>query len=121
MDIKFVCFNNLYEKCHVIQFRVYKFVLIYNCQTKQNKTLSEKKGLPLEPRYVGMCTFSTKRFETQIHLNSFLYQKPQDNQPENETYMNSVSCHIVKPFLLRGYADMHIKFKVHLVTGKRNE
>jgi hypothetical protein len=26
-----------------------------------------KKGSPLEPRYTGMCTFSTKTFETLTH------------------------------------------------------
>jgi hypothetical protein len=43
-----------------------EFVLIYDLQTQQKKLMSSrKKGLPLEPRNVGMRTFSTKIFETR--------------------------------------------------------
>jgi hypothetical protein len=45
---------------------VYKLVLIYNRQTQQ-KNLFQKKGFPLEPRYAGMCTFSTKKIEPLTH------------------------------------------------------
>jgi hypothetical protein len=48
-----------------------------------------KKGFPLEPRYVGMCTFSTKTFETRAVgfetwacTVSFLYQNHQDTIQE---------------------------------------
>jgi hypothetical protein len=42
---------------------IYIFVLIYNWQSKWKKLVSQKKGFPLEPRFVGMCTFSTQKFE----------------------------------------------------------
>jgi hypothetical protein len=45
---------------------------------------------------VAPALFTTKRFETQNHTILFLYQKPQDNHPEKDTYMNSVPCHILK-------------------------
>ncbi len=32
---------------------------------RRKKLLSIKKGLPLEPRYVGICKFTTKIFQTQ--------------------------------------------------------
>jgi hypothetical protein len=38
---------------------IYEFVLIYDWQTLFQSF--EKKGFPLEPRYAGMCTFSTKK------------------------------------------------------------
>ncbi len=33
---------------------------------KTKKVLSKKKGLPLAPRYAGMCTFSTKYLRHQL-------------------------------------------------------
>jgi hypothetical protein len=36
--------------------------------------MSEKKGLPLELGYMGMCTFSTKTFKTGARTISFLYE-----------------------------------------------
>ncbi len=53
----------------------------------------QKKGFTLEPRYVGMCTFSTKKFETRAHTILFLYQHHQDNHPRMETYLNPFPCH----------------------------
>ncbi len=38
----------------------YKFILIYDWQTKQKIFKVQKKGFPLQPMYTGMCTFSTK-------------------------------------------------------------
>jgi hypothetical protein len=32
--------------------------------TERKKPLSIKKGLPLEPRYAGICKFTTKIFQT---------------------------------------------------------
>jgi hypothetical protein len=81
--IRFLWFH-MYE--FVLQIRIYEFVLIYNLQTRQKKLLrAKKKGFPLEPRYAGMCTFSTKNvethavwFETWACTISCLYQNHQD-------------------------------------------
>ncbi len=34
---------------------------------KPKKILVQKKGFLFEPRYAGMCTFSTKKIETWAH------------------------------------------------------
>ncbi len=51
---------NLYDK--LIQIRT-------NLQSADTtkKTEFQKKGFPLEPRYTGMCTISTKNFEILMH------------------------------------------------------
>jgi hypothetical protein len=54
-------------RVHLIQISVYKLVLIYDWQTQQKNLEFQKKGFPLEPRYAGMCMFSTKKFETLMH------------------------------------------------------
>ena len=63
---KFVCFQ-LYEfnttNSYVTnqkKIAIEKTVLAY----RKKKTLSIKKGLPLEPRYAGICKFTTKIFQT---------------------------------------------------------
>ncbi len=33
-------------------------------RTESKKLLSPRKGSPLEPRYVGICTIGTKKFQT---------------------------------------------------------
>jgi hypothetical protein len=45
----------------IVQISIYKFVLIYDWQTHQKNFKFQKKGFPFEPRYAGMCTFSTKK------------------------------------------------------------
>jgi hypothetical protein len=60
---------------------IYKFVLIYDQEIKPRKIPSPKKGTPHEPRYAGMCMFSTKKIETGAGTISFLYQNAQDNHP----------------------------------------
>jgi hypothetical protein len=69
----------------IIQISIYKFVFIYDPQTQQKNLEFQKKDFPLEPRYAGMCMFSTKTFETRaIQFESracsflFLYQNHQD-------------------------------------------
>jgi hypothetical protein len=44
----------------MIEISIYEFVLLYNRQITK-KTEFQKKGFPLEPRYAGMCMFSTKK------------------------------------------------------------
>jgi hypothetical protein len=53
--------------------------------TMKETWVFQKEGFPLEPRYAGMCKFSTKnfetravQFETRACMISFLYQNHQD-------------------------------------------
>jgi hypothetical protein len=64
----------------------------------------QKKGFPLEPRYAGMCTFSTKTFETLTHAiwdtgmyNFIFLPEPSGHHPRFKTYMNPFPCHIANP------------------------
>ncbi len=70
---KFVCFQ-LYEfnttnsyvtnqKKLAIE-KTYEFVWNSACIQKEKISKYKKKGLPLEPRYAGICTFTNKIFQT---------------------------------------------------------
>ncbi len=84
----------------------------------------QKKGFPLELRYAGMCTFSTKRFETRaIQFETqactilFLYQYHQDNHLRIKTYTNPFPCHS-QP--LRKYTNKKmVILHVYLLIGAK--
>ncbi len=84
----------------IIQIKTFKFVLIYNQQTHQKNLKFQKKGSPLEPRYAGMCAFSTKKLRHwQIwDSGSFNLDFVPGHHPRFETYTNPFPCHIVNPF-----------------------
>ncbi len=67
--------------------------------TKKNFEF-QKKCLPIEPRYAGMCMFSTKKLRhwcMQLKASAcmvlFLYQNPSGHNPRFETYTNPFPFH----------------------------
>ncbi len=54
-----------------------------------------KKGSPLEPRYVGICTIGPKIFQTHTQKGgwyNFSYIKHPENNPENEIVRIHSQC-----------------------------
>ncbi len=111
--------------CLFVLICMYKFIHYDACiqvcinvwLADKQKNFVWKKGTPLEPRHTGMCTFGTKRYETWNRMISFLYQKLQDSHSENETYTNSVPCHIQTLCFVKklgtGFAGEEVSVSLH--------
>ncbi len=87
---KLMCVNSYYKL-------VYELVLIYDRRHTKKPKLKKRVSL-LEPRYTGMCTFSTKKlrrwctqFETSAHTISFVYQNHQDTPSKILDLYKSIS------------------------------
>jgi hypothetical protein len=80
-------YTNLYVHFCILQICVYKFVLIYDWQTKQKKTSkSEKRDSPLIPGTRECLRLVPQKFQTRARSILFLYQKPQCRAHGNNLY-----------------------------------
>jgi hypothetical protein len=63
--------------------------------TEREKLRNIKKGLPFEPRYVGICTFTTKIFQTPTKksgLYNFLYEDNPNKHLKKEIVQIYLLC-----------------------------
>jgi hypothetical protein len=77
--------------------KTYKFIQNSACIQKE-KTLSIKKGLPIEPRYAGICKFTTKIFQTPTQKGGwydFFYIKISKKKSEKRDPKNPFIVHLV--------------------------
>jgi hypothetical protein len=102
---KFVCFQlykfnttNLYvttpKKLAIEKTKNIQICMKQRLHTERKKLSSIKKGLPLEPRYAGICKFTTKIFQTPTPKGGykFLY-KDNKKTSEKKDPMNPLAVH----------------------------
>ena len=64
--------------------------------------MDKKKGLPLEPRYAGICKFTTKIFQTPTQKGGSyenIYIKIMKKPSEKRDPTNPFAVHLVNPLL----------------------
>ncbi len=89
--------QNAWQKKIAIE-KTYEFV--WNSVSIQEEEKVKKRGLPPEPRYAGICKFTTKIFQPPTPKGdriNFLYK---DNQKPSEKRdpTNPFAVHLVNPF-----------------------
>jgi hypothetical protein len=70
--------------------------------TERKKVRDKKKEIPLEPRYAGICKFTTKIFQTPTPIGGFLrifYIKITKKPSEKRDPTNPFAVHLVNPFI----------------------
>ena len=56
----YMFYTNSYKRTCIIPIRLYELVYLRFVDKNKKTAKSKKRGLPLDPRYVGICTFITK-------------------------------------------------------------
>jgi hypothetical protein len=69
--------------------------------TERTNSKYKNKGLPFEPRYAGICKFTTKIFQTPTQKGGsydFFYIKITKKTSEKRDPTNPFAVHLVNPF-----------------------
>jgi hypothetical protein len=104
---------DLYVKYVFLWFHMYGLIIKICIQICTNLWLADKKksyefqkkGFPVEPRYAGICTFSTKIIETLMHaiwdtgLYDFVFVPEPSGHPVRDLRLIRIHFHaIANPF-----------------------
>ncbi len=84
------------------------------CMTRhlhtERKNWRIKKGIPLEPRYAGICKFTTKIFQTPTQKGGLYKILYKDNQKPSEKRdpTNPFAVHLVNPFSFPSFSNLSV-------------